>query len=207
MAAEPIAKRARQTIPYVDPRVHKTVPYSHVGDIFEAPGVDYIVHQTNCIVTEPKGLARSIANRIPSACTYADRTPMKGGSRWATPETRAVPGTFEIRPVSPISVVALNAQWELGPAGKYNRVEIPNGVEKDTSENRLMWFETALMGFASHLRSVVRAPTTVALPRLIGCGLAGGDWKKYSAVIRRFARASGPHVYVLVVSRDHVDEE
>lgn len=54
---------------------------------------------------------------------------------------------------------------------------------KDTYEQRETWFGEALADLATQLKE---EKETVAFPYKIGCGLAGGNWEKYRAMIEKF---------------------
>ena len=54
------------------------------------------------------------------------------------------------------------------------------GRQEDTWEDRLSYFESCLDQLAEY------APSSVAMPYMIGCGLAGGDWDNYLELIGKF---------------------
>jgi hypothetical protein len=66
----------------------------------------------------------------------------------------------------------------MGKAGKYNRVQqTPAG---DTSKARERWFEEGLVALGKErFRSI-------AFPCEIGCGLAGGKWRRHAASLQRY---------------------
>jgi hypothetical protein len=149
-----------------------------------------IAQQSNCVGCDPKGLAEAIANKYKYACSYSGRRRMPPGLEVAVPEDRSEPGTIDVRrppagvsgPGYPI-VLNLFAQWEIGPPGKYNRVE---PVQKDSKEQRLLWFQQCLAAVGK----LNPKPPSVAFPHGIGCGLAGGDWTIYERMILEFASAN-----------------
>ncbi|CAK9028464.1 unnamed protein product [Durusdinium trenchii] len=56
---------------------------------------------------------------------------------------------------------------------------------EDTRSNRLRWFEECLQA----LPGTVAPSSSVAFPKNIGCGLAGGKWAQYLAALTRFSEA------------------
>lgn len=155
-----------------------------------------IVQQLNCIGCDGRGLAAGVANTFPYGCSYKERTP-EPGKRFAEAKDRAEPGTIDVRrpPSNGDGPIVINcfAQWELGAAGKYNRIQAPTGTS-DTREQRERWFRSCLQRIGE-LRPL---PSPIAFPREIGCGLAGGIWSHYEAMLQEFASAH-PDCEVLIV--------
>ena len=158
--------------------------------------VTAIAQQCNCVGCDGRGLADAVARKLPYGSSYADRR-KAASSRFACPEDRAVPGTIDVRrPPTPAAsgglgrpwVINLFAQWEMGAAGKYNRVPPPAGVV-DTAAARQQWFRDGLAAIGR----LAPAPASVAFPHQIGCGLAGGNWATYEAMLEDFA-AAHPHI-------------
>ena len=138
-----------------------------------------VVQQTNCIGTWPAGLARAVSEELPYVCPYRRRD---RSSLWkfAAEGSRPDPGTIEVYgpdllphddevastvlPKYGPMVVNFHAQWELGPAGKYNRIPCPakHGGE-DSEQNRLRWFRKCLSLLIMHL-AANRDLTSVAFP-------------------------------------------
>ena len=154
----------------------------------------------NCVGVDGRGLAAGVAAKLPYGCPYADRRPMPPARRFAVPEDRATPGTIEVRkapaavlgaPSRP-SVICLYAQFEMGGPDKYKRVTpMPPSDGKAAREG---WFRQCLAAIAQ----LSPPPSSVAFPHEIGCGLAGGDWPRYDAMLKAFADAN-PSMEVLVV--------
>ena len=133
-----------------------------------------IAQQCNCTASKGKGLSKSIADRFPYADFYSKRT---------QPST---PGTIEIAgKEGQRKIIALYAQYAPGKA---------YGWSGETPEERERWFAECLdrIGRIKNLRSI-------AFPMYIGCGLAGGNWSNYEALITAFA-AKKPNVKVLLCS-------
>lgn len=145
-----------------------------------------IVQQTNCIGTVGMGLAAGVAAKFPYGCPYAGRRLMPYG-RFAVPEDRPLPGSIDVRPphrlnAGPI-VINMFAQWELGPALKYNRVPAPPGTT-DSCQQREQWFSECIKA----IDALGDLSPSIAFPHEIGCGLAGGRWAHYEDMIVRWAR-------------------
>lgn len=68
----------------------------------------------------------------------------------------------------------------------------PRG-KRDTAEMRREWFQDCLNVISSH-----SGIQEIAFPYGIGCGLAGGSWFDYLAMITHWA-ASHPHIKVNVI--------
>ena len=108
-----------------------------------------IAQQTNCIGCHPACLAEGVAKALPYGCSYADRRPEPPASRFAISADRGRPGTIDVRrPASGSknspTVINMFAQWELGPALKYNRVPCPAEYGSDSRGNREAWFQQCL---------------------------------------------------------------
>ena len=129
------------------------------GDLLTSTD-DFIGHQCNCVTRSALGLAYQLFQKFPWANTYRTRT------------KPSEPGSIEFFTVDERQyIVNLYAQYQPGA----NR-----------TEPRLKWFEMCLNEFA---RIVGDHVVTLSLPYLIGCGLAGGSWSDYEAVITQFAEA------------------
>jgi len=129
-----------------------------VGNIVRATE-DFICHQTNCTSNRALGLARTLFDAFPHANTYSTRD----GS------IQTVPGSIEIRE----NVINLNAQIYPGRISK----------SRDSPLDRRAYFETCL----KRIRETVPEGSSFAFPHRIGCGLAGGDWPLYLAMLKSFA--------------------
>ena len=162
--------------------------------------VDAIAQQSNCVSCDAHGLANAIAKKLPYGNSYASRQRMPSNSKVAVPEDRAVPGTIDVRrpPTSVFShkrsrpvVVNMFAQWEIGAPGRYSRAS--PAVPSDSYATRQQWFKKCL----EHISEAEYNITSIAFPQYIGCGLAGGDWAKYRAMICDWA-ARNRHIQVFI---------
>lgn len=162
------------------------------GNVLDWP---VLVHQINCLTTEAHGLSRVIANRFPWANVYAERESV-GGRNLATPETRGRPGEIEVRRRDGQVVVGLLGQWDFGGPRSSARPGRP-GDHPDTQANRLEWFRAGLNRLAEWVEET--RPESVAFPYQIGCGLACGDWARYSEAIDEFAARAPTRVVVVAL--------
>ena len=162
--------------------------------------VDAIAQQENCVGCDGRGLADAIAKALPYGCSYADRRRMPPANKFAVPADRATPGTIDVRRPPPAVfgggggrpiVINLFAQWEMGAPGKYNRVS--PAPPSDGKPARERWFRECLQAISA-LRPPLRS---IAFPELIGCGLAGGSWPAYEAMLVEFA-AANPQTQVVI---------
>jgi len=155
-----------------------------------------IAQQTNCVGCSPGGLAGGIATLLQYGCPYEQRK--EGRSKNLAVEADWVcPGTISVRRSSNMSrpaVINMFAQWEIGPALKYNRVKCPVG--QDSAANREKWFKSCL----DRITVLDEKPLSIAFPQGIGCDRGGGHWPSYNAMIKEFARENR-EVEVVVVHR------
>jgi hypothetical protein len=117
----------------------------------------YICHQTNTKTTKGKGLSLAMFRTFPWSDVYTDN------------KTRT-PGTIEVRGNGKDKrfVIAMYAQRYPGPS------KWPN----DTNGMREAWFKKCL----EEIQAL--KPESVAFPKQIGCGLAGGNWDHYLGFIK-----------------------
>lgn len=146
------------------------------GCIFEQPGV--LAHQTNCSSTHSAGLAAAVFNRFPNANTYG---------KWHKKRVYGACDVFDVSEYgTPVThVVNMNAQY------------FPGSVR--TGENyaeRHMRFSECLL----ELQGLVQRNgwKRVNFPYRIGCGLAGGNWDAYIAMLHKFAGSVDADVYVVI---------
>lgn len=154
-----------------------------VGDLLKAD-VDVVVHQISSMPCKAHGLSKSIAKRFSWADHYGQRTQV-GNRNLATPETQPACGTIEkslnpggIDGPQPKAVVGIVGQLDFGRPGYHlSRVDL----SQDSPVLRLQWFQDGLT--KACLWAISREFRTIGIPYLIGCGLGGGDWLKYSGII------------------------
>lgn len=174
------------------------------GDILELEydSNSYIIQQCNCLAIKPHGLSASISKKFSYADFYSLRSQL-GKRNLATHETRSIPGTIGIlhnnSNTSP-HIVALYAQYDFGKVNSYYG-ERPDEYS-DTTENRYKWFKKSLRELRKTLKNKSldnNIKYKIYFPFKIGCGLAGGDWKKYSKAIDKFAMKGEKYYNVFIV--------
>jgi hypothetical protein len=145
----------------------------------------YIVQQCNCTVVKPHGLSATIAEHFPDACPYARRRQLTPTRNLAVLEDRPAPGTIAVLGQRP--VISLFGQFEMGRSGAFNR---GLGVS-DSPADRVEYFKAGLAEIAK------LNPKSLAIPYRIGCGLAGGNWPTYRAILEDFA-ANMPNTKIML---------
>jgi O-acetyl-ADP-ribose deacetylase (regulator of RNase III) len=160
------------------------------GDLLDLPNIDCIVQQCNCVTVRAKGLAQKIAEKYPYADVYTKRSP-----------NRSLPGTVvyaepdDNKNGNPI-VACLMAQIAPSIPGSYVQV-YQICPEDDTAAKRLQYFKQCLQDLSRE--TTQRNWNHIAFPCQIGCGLAGGDWRVYEAVIKDFVKSLPTSVNVSIV--------
>ena len=154
----------------LNPRTHwpylPIVSLVRYGDLATA-SEDILIHQTNCVSCQAKGLARHMFRVFPYANTYQHRG------------LHAIPGTVTICGSASHEqwIANMNAQYYPGP---------PRASGKDDRQHRLQYFEQCLQALTQHINDSCTHPCSVAFPWRIGCGLAKGVWRLYSTLIMRW---------------------
>lgn len=139
----------------------KTWVTTILGNLCDATE-EYIVHQCNCRTYTAKGVASALFQRFPYANSYRIRqTPSSTGSieRFGDGKEQRF-------------IVSFYAQRNCGPCS----------YSSETYEQRLEWFESCFEQLIHQYH-----PKSIAMPFKIGCGLAGGDWNIYLALLKRLA--------------------
>jgi len=142
------------------------------GDLLQA-SESFVIHQCNCITSGARGVAKALFDLWPAADAYKRRRGV-----------HSVPGTIDWAPVAggATVVVGLFAQRAPGKAR--------SGNGDDSRSARLRWFIESLAAFTKAVglsKAAGASQLTVAMPYLIGCGLAGGHWPDYLSAIRTWA--------------------
>jgi O-acetyl-ADP-ribose deacetylase (regulator of RNase III) len=136
-----------------------------------------IVQQCNCVTTKSHGLSEQIANKFPWANVYGQRESINNKNRAKKPE---IPGTLRIsvsesESESEKKVIHLFAQNLPSKPGVFNSVYFSE--YSDTKEDRLKYFKECIDKLDSLNFEIV------AMPYMIGCGLAGGKWNDYEKIL------------------------
>lgn len=131
------------------------------GDILDYADKGIIVHQGNAVTSHAKGLALEIFTRFPWANTYKLHAHRQEGTY--------ILHQNEETGESVACIIGQTMQGGINPRLSYAVA---------ARELRRTYFSEALV-------KLLRATKeTLYLPYKIGCGLAGGKWDKYLAIIR-----------------------
>ncbi len=125
------------------------------GDLLRQP-VDIIAHQTNCIGKMGAGIARQIRDQLLTSDEYqkyVHECKVQGSSLLGRTQLLEAPDGRMIA----------NCFGE----------NIPTGKGKDTDYDALMHSMIKVRNYAKRSEPML----SVGVPGLIGCGLAGGDWR------------------------------
>lgn len=141
------------------------------GDLLNAND-DFIGHQCNCVTRNAKGLAEAIFSKYPYANDY---------------HTERKVGTYRIYGNGK------DQRWIVNLFGQYGPGDAPRERER-----RVFWLQSALESFLHHIS---HHRVTLGLPYLIGCGLAGGDWNVYSAMLHELA-VKYPNVKITLYQKE-----
>jgi len=153
---------------------------------------DVIVQQCNCMCVKAHGLSENIAKRYPFANPYAQRRAV-GNRNLAIKQDQPVPGTIMISEGKNIKVVHFFAQLDYGKPGVSRRVTL----EQDNSKLREKWFSECLSCFRTWLCEQ-NTNLSVCFPKLIGCGLAGGNPTSYYRMLQEFANTLPDRIRVVL---------
>lgn len=143
------------------------------GDLLYADET-YLCHQCNCVTKRAAHLAWSVFDRYPYADTYEDRI------------KPSEPGTISLMTTDSDEDRAIVNMYAQYFPGKSN----PRNVSLDGYDARLRYFRSCL----SYMESL---EGSFAFPFGIGCGAAGGDWKRYSPLLERFSMDRAVTLYKL----------
>mmetsp|Transcript_62631 Transcript_62631/g.183165 ORF Transcript_62631/g.183165 Transcript_62631/m.183165 type:complete len:183 (-) Transcript_62631:114-662(-) len=165
----------------------------------------FVVHQVSCIHAEAaSGLASAVFAKHPEADVYAERRALRAKGE-AIASTISVPGSISVHGDR---IVNLYGQYIADKPIENPEEEIPalpaplaeafacNSDVKDTREQRLTWFKQGLREIPKELPEV----KSIALPKNIGCGIAGGVWAEYEQAISEFS-AENPNMEIFIIAR------
>lgn len=140
----------------------------------------FIVQQCNCVTTTPHGLSKTIADRFPWADVYRMR-PIKSKTSKNTAHTPETPGTIAIfNGPAELAVICMFAQWAPGKIGDWSW-RYQQTYDDNSASQREQWFIDCLKLIDDD--PTINSP--VACPYNIGCGLAGGNWRNYKAMLKK----------------------
>ena len=139
---------------------------------------EYIAHQCNCVSIRATGLAGAIFKKHPKTDDYAVRLGSTDRNKRRIPiddmgtiKVHAIPASAKV-PYG--GVINMMSQHYPGPVQPHYR-------GKDMKSDRREAFEKCLGAIAE------KKPQSVAFPYRIGCGLAGGEWIVYEAMLEAWA--------------------
>ena len=124
------------------------------GDLLKQPGIDIIAHQTNCVGVMGAGIALQIKKQLLTAGEYekyVSSCKQQGSDLLGKTQLLEAPD----------GRIIANCFGE----------NVPTGKGKDTDYDALMHAVAKVRNYAKS------AGLTVGVPGMMGCGLAGGDWR------------------------------
>ena len=171
------------------------------GDLIKT-SVDIIVQQCNCLTIRPFGLSKSIKEKL-NLCPYSKRVGI-GSKNLAVKKDRDIPGTIIIDKVNvktkinksyPKYVAHLFSQFAQGKPKRYYQDIVGEHGYNDDHDQRLEWFKQCLDKLGNSMNKM--SLKSIAFPKYIGCGLAGGDWTKYKQVIEDFDKKNDFKIMII----------
>ncbi len=171
------------------------------GDIIEL-NVDLIIQQCNCLTTRSHSLSKAISNNL-GVDIYSFRRNTPGRSNLAIQEDRGIPGNVEIISATRGNtkyVACLFGQFSPGKPGKFYQGVISEAGLRDDADQRLNWFTLSLRNLRTQID--ILGIKTLAIPKYIGCGLAGGDPNLYKIILDDFIKTLNPDIITYIVSYD-----
>lgn len=167
------------------------------GNIIEAD-VDVIAQQCNCLTVKSHGLSKTISDKM-NVDLYKFRRKIQYKSNLAIESDRGIPGTCQLfknnSNFKPRYVACLLGQFAPGKPGIYYKEVSKLHQLVDDEYQRILWFEKSLKHLFDQMKHYEL--DSIAFPKFIGCGLAGGNWEKYYSLIKEFTIYSGFTVYIV----------
>lgn len=166
--------------------------------------VDIIVQQCNCLAVKSHGLSKEIADSL-DVDVYKLRKSTSSRKNLAKPADRGFPGTIEVVTVSdsipnprPKYVACLFSQFSPGKPNQYYQDIVSAHGFTDNAEQRLTWFRECLVNFKNFCDpSEIKS---IAFPKYIGCGLAGGDYNLYQKALNEFIEGLPNEISIYIVN-------
>ena len=149
----------------------------------------YIIQQCNCLTVYSHGLSKSLSDKWSWADLYSTRSKI-GNRNLAIENDRDKPGSIRIltSPNNDKNVICMFAQWVPNKPGKYK--SYPK-YEIDNYNNREKWFKECLNEILK-----IDNLESIAIPYMIGCGLAGGNWENYYKLLKEFDDQTNAEVII-----------
>ena len=142
------------------------------GDLLESTD-QYIAQQCNCCTVIAQGLSKTIADKWIWGDIYSRRSRIGNRNCAQKPD---IPGTIEIIGDEHKYVICMFGQYGPGKPGKFSKY-YPSDQYTDTYQDRKKYFQECLTEIEN------RGISHLAMPYLIGCGLAGGNWTDYASML------------------------
>jgi O-acetyl-ADP-ribose deacetylase (regulator of RNase III) len=146
--------------------------------LLESAGGANIAHQVNAAGTSPGGLAAEVVRKFPYASVHTD-----GPQKHLLGTVRIDAAPVELKGQK-VTVLSMYGQRKGGKPRKRG----------DFSADREANFAKAL----TDIRTKAPSLESIAFPENIGCGIGGGDWRRYEEMILDFASAM-PRCTVYIV--------
>lgn len=162
----------------------------HTGDLLLSD-CTILIHQCNCQSNMGAGIALQIAKRYPEAKKADEHFKYSSNERFGK---CSVAKTQDGK-----MIVNLYAQKYPGKV-KYGN------IEKEQKE-RYQAFEKGLRSVLNSLPTLKEKgfPIKIGLPYLIGCDLAGGDWRIIYGIIEKLAKEYNQDFYLYKLEKKKID--
>lgn len=144
----------------------------------------YILHQCNCLSVTSNGISSLLCRHFKYGDPYHNRRLVQNRN-YAVPEDRSTPGTisvFDGKDSLP-SIICLYSQYRPGRTTK--NYGYPKDYP-DSARDRLRYLSEGLESLLEYFESVLGEFPIIAVPFMLGCGLAKGHWETYFALLQNF---------------------
>lgn len=152
-----------------------------IGDIFQSE-VNVIIHQANCYHTMGGGIAKVIADNYPEAKDADDKTPIG--------EKKLGSYSFAFVDSGKKLIFNMYSQGKYGRGKRFTDYDamisgfeaIKKFLESDEFKKYLDYYDDDNLIYSNNIQDFQKS-IVLGVPYLIGCGLAGGDWKVVENII------------------------
>ena len=140
------------------------------GDLLEAKE-QYIAHACNAVSNQAGGLAHYIFKKFPYANIYSSRPFPYRAIGKDFPGHIVIKGTGSQKRI-------INMLTQYYPGTSNDELSLKDGIKA-----RISYFTRCLIDI-----SKIDGLESVAFPKFVCCGLAGGDWLVYSDILEKFSK-------------------
>jgi len=140
----------------------------------------HLCHQCNCVSKNVAGLAKQIFERFPYADTYLKRQ---------SPEYKKA-GKISVHGNGEDERFIINMYAQIYP-GKPQTSAYLSGTNRDDRAAREILFFGCLKEIGE-----LKGVESLSFPQGIGCGLAGGRWKRYLKMLETFEQETKLPVFI-----------